>query len=131
MAEGIRLLATGAGALALFVPQAQVQMHARAGQVAAPLGHKGDGEPLAPGDLFKALFVDGVAVGHREDLRVAPVEFVLAGASAIGIGTALFYDPLICPDINQGIDEYLNRHGYSRVAEIVGSLDFHASNPTG
>ena len=59
------------------------------------------------------------------------VEFILAGASAIGIGTALFYDPLICPDINQGIDEYLNRHGYSRVAEIVGSLDFHASNPTG
>ncbi|MFP6682046.1 MAG: dihydroorotate dehydrogenase [Gammaproteobacteria bacterium] len=59
------------------------------------------------------------------------VEFVLAGASAIGIGTALFYDPLICLDINQGIDEYLNRHGHSSVAEIVGSLDFHASNPTG
>ena len=59
------------------------------------------------------------------------VEFILAGASAIGIGTALFYDPLICPDINQGIDEYLTRHSYSSVAEIVGSLDFHASNPTG
>ena len=56
------------------------------------------------------------------------IEFVLAGASAIGIGTALFYEPLICPDINQGISDYLNRHGYAGISDIVGSLDLHAGN---
>ena len=35
------------------------------------------------------------------------LEFIIAGASAVGIGTALFYDPLVCRSINQGIAEYL------------------------
>ena len=50
------------------------------------------------------------------------VEFMLVGASAVGIGTALFYDPLICPGINQGIVDYLTLHGNANVDEIVGSL---------
>ena len=37
------------------------------------------------------------------------IEFMLAGAAAVGIGTALFYDPLICPKINSGIENYLRR----------------------
>ena len=50
------------------------------------------------------------------------IEFMLAGASAVGIGTALFYDPLVCPKINQGITEYLQRHELTHVAQLVGSL---------
>jgi dihydroorotate dehydrogenase (NAD+) catalytic subunit len=50
------------------------------------------------------------------------LEFIIAGASAVGIGTALFYDPLICPQINAGIVEYLDRHGISEVAQLTGSL---------
>lgn len=50
------------------------------------------------------------------------IEFMLVGASAVGIGTALFYDPLICPVINQGIVDYLTLRGNARVDEIVGSL---------
>ncbi len=50
------------------------------------------------------------------------LEFLIAGASAIGIGTALFYDPLICPKINRGIADYLQRHGVSNVAQLTGSL---------
>ena len=50
------------------------------------------------------------------------IEFLLAGASAVGIGTALFYDPLVLPKINEGILEYLDRHGLERVAEITGAL---------
>ncbi|HLU60845.1 MAG TPA: dihydroorotate dehydrogenase, partial [Gammaproteobacteria bacterium] len=37
------------------------------------------------------------------------IEFLIAGASAVGVGTALFYDPLICPRINDGIRDYLSR----------------------
>jgi dihydroorotate dehydrogenase (NAD+) catalytic subunit len=47
---------------------------------------------------------------------------MIAGASAVGVGTALFYDPLICPKINAGILDYLQRHNLQSVQEIVGSL---------
>jgi len=50
------------------------------------------------------------------------LEFLIAGASAVGIGTALFYDPLICPKINAGIASYLRTHGLSNVAQLTGSL---------
>lgn len=50
------------------------------------------------------------------------LEFLIAGASAIGIGTALFYDPLICPKINAGIVSYLQRHELTNVAQLTGSL---------
>jgi dihydroorotate dehydrogenase (NAD+) catalytic subunit len=53
---------------------------------------------------------------------VDALEFIIAGASAVGIGTALFYDPLICPKINAGIVEYLERHEMSSVEQLTGTL---------
>jgi dihydroorotate dehydrogenase (NAD+) catalytic subunit len=50
------------------------------------------------------------------------LEFLIAGATTVGVGTALFYDPLVCTKINSGIAEYLTRHGLTSVADIVGSL---------
>jgi len=50
------------------------------------------------------------------------LEFIIAGASAVGVGTALFYDPLVCPKINRGIVEYLKRHHIGSVAELTGTL---------
>ena len=50
------------------------------------------------------------------------LEFIIAGASAVGIGTALFYDPLACPKINAGIIDYLQRHRIATVQQLVGSL---------
>lgn len=50
------------------------------------------------------------------------IEFLIAGASAVGVGTALFYDPLVCPKINVGIVEYLKRHELANVAQLTGSL---------
>ena len=52
------------------------------------------------------------------------IEFLLAGASTVGIGTALFYDPLVCQKINSGIAEYLQRHNVESVADLVGALEF-------
>ena len=51
------------------------------------------------------------------------IEFMIAGASAIGVGTALFYDPLVCPKINDGIANYLGRHGMQSVGDLTGSLE--------
>ncbi len=50
------------------------------------------------------------------------LEFIIAGSSTIGIGTALFYDPLVCKTINAGIVEYLDNHGSTGLDELVGSL---------
>jgi dihydroorotate dehydrogenase (NAD+) catalytic subunit len=53
------------------------------------------------------------------------VEFLIAGAAAVGVGTALFYDPLICPKINAGISDYLKQHGLNNVSELVGTLQLN------
>ena len=50
------------------------------------------------------------------------LEFIIAGASAVGIGTGLYYDPLICAGINQTICDYLSEHNYSHISELVGTL---------
>jgi dihydroorotate dehydrogenase (NAD+) catalytic subunit len=50
------------------------------------------------------------------------LEFLIAGASAVGVGTALFYDPMICKAINDGIAAYLAAHGLGNVTELVGTL---------
>jgi dihydroorotate dehydrogenase (NAD+) catalytic subunit len=50
------------------------------------------------------------------------VEFLIAGATAVGIGTALFYDPFVCKRVNEGIADYLRENGLESVTELVGSL---------
>jgi dihydroorotate dehydrogenase (NAD+) catalytic subunit len=50
------------------------------------------------------------------------IEFLVAGASAVGLGTGLFYDPLACKKLNTGIEDYLARHGMTSVSELIGSL---------
>jgi dihydroorotate dehydrogenase (NAD+) catalytic subunit len=50
------------------------------------------------------------------------LEFIIAGATAVGIGTALFYEPLACQNINQGIAEYLRAQGLAEVTQLVGTL---------
>jgi len=50
------------------------------------------------------------------------IEFLVAGATGVGIGTALFYDPLVCKKINVGIVDYLERHEMASVSDLVGTL---------
>jgi len=55
------------------------------------------------------------------------IEFLIAGATSVGIGTALFYDPLICSKLNRGIIDYLDRHGLNSVRQLTGSLTLNAA----
>jgi dihydroorotate dehydrogenase (NAD+) catalytic subunit len=50
------------------------------------------------------------------------LEFIIAGASAVQVGTANFVDPFIWPKLQAGIEEYLGRHGIATIAELVGSI---------
>ncbi|MGY8874428.1 MAG: dihydroorotate dehydrogenase [Gammaproteobacteria bacterium] len=53
------------------------------------------------------------------------IEFIIAGADTVGIGTALFYDPLVCQEINAGISKYLIDHNLQDVKSLVGSLSLN------
>lgn len=50
------------------------------------------------------------------------VEFLLAGASAVAVGTAIFADPYAPLKVIKGIDDYLERHGFSSVSDIIGKV---------
>ena len=50
------------------------------------------------------------------------IEFFLAGASAVAVGTANFVDPYAALKVIDGINTYLDRHGIASVSEIIGAL---------
>ena len=54
---------------------------------------------------------------------VDALEFIIAGATAVQVGTANFVDPFIWSKLMAGIEEYMRRHGVSRIADLVGSID--------
>ena len=53
------------------------------------------------------------------------IEFIIAGANTVGIGTALFYDPLVCTKINSGISQYLEDNNIKNLDSLVGSLQLN------
>jgi dihydroorotate dehydrogenase (NAD+) catalytic subunit len=55
------------------------------------------------------------------------IEFIIAGATTVGIGTALFYDPLVCKKINAGISQYLTDARMNNIESLVGSLELNES----
>jgi dihydroorotate dehydrogenase (NAD+) catalytic subunit len=88
------------------------------------------GPAIKPIALLKVHQVYEVARPHRIPIigqggittATDALEFIIAGASAVGIGTALFYDPMVCKRVNAGITEYLRDNGFKSVTELVGTL---------
>ena len=71
--------------------------------------------------VANAVKVPVVGLGGISNWKDA-VEFFLAGATAIEIGTANFIDPAITVKVAQGINEYLERHGFASIKDIIGGL---------
>ena len=88
------------------------------------------GPAIKPVALLKVHQVYEVAGPHRIPIigqggittAHDALEFVIAGATAVGVGTALFYDPLVCRRINEGIAAHLAAHGMKSVTELIGTL---------
>lgn len=72
--------------------------------------------------VAKAVNIPVIGIGGIMNATDA-VEFMLAGASAVEIGTANFVDPCSTINIIDGIDNYLERHHYSSVKDIIGALE--------
>jgi dihydroorotate dehydrogenase (NAD+) catalytic subunit len=68
-----------------------------------------------------------LGMGGIADARDA-LEFIIAGASAVQVGTASFVDPFIWTKLIDGISDYLTRHNVARVADLVGTVDTRAKD---
>ena len=71
--------------------------------------------------VARAVHIPVIGLGGISSATDA-VEFLLAGASAVQIGTANFLDPSVSVKVVRGIDDYLVRHGFASVQDIVGLL---------
>jgi len=88
------------------------------------------GPAIKPIALLKVHEVYEVASRHEVPIigqggisnATDAIEFMIAGATAVGVGTALFYDPLVCSKINAGIVDYLERHNLGNAQDLVGTL---------
>lgn len=72
-------------------------------------------------DVYKAVRVPVIGLGGIMNAADA-IEFILAGSTAIQIGTANYLDPSVSIKVLEGIEEYLERHGVGSVSELTGGV---------
>jgi len=53
------------------------------------------------------------------------IEFLMAGATAVQVGTANFTDPLVCPKIIRGLNDWCDRHGVQNISDLTGTLQLN------
>jgi dihydroorotate dehydrogenase (NAD+) catalytic subunit len=70
----------------------------------------------------RAVSIPVIGMGGIATARDA-LEFIIAGATAVQVGTANFVDPFIWPKVIGGIEEYLQRHNIPRVTDLIGTID--------
>jgi dihydroorotate dehydrogenase (NAD+) catalytic subunit len=68
-----------------------------------------------------------LGMGGITDARDA-IEFMIAGANAVQVGTANFVDPFIWPKLIAGMSDYMQRHDVARVSDLVGTVDLGIVN---
>jgi dihydroorotate dehydrogenase (NAD+) catalytic subunit len=68
-----------------------------------------------------------LGMGGIVDARDA-LEFIIAGASAVQVGTANFVDPFIWPKLLDGMRDYLQRHSLARISDLIGTVDVEAQH---
>ena len=74
----------------------------------------------------QAVRIPIIGMGGITEARDA-LEFMIAGASAVQVGTANFVDPLIWSKLLDGIKDYMERHRISRISDLVGTVDTGAT----
>lgn len=80
--------------------------------------------------VSSAVKIPVIGMGGISNAQDA-VEFLLAGADAVAIGAANFNNPTVCPEVVDGIADYLVKNGFSSVTEIVGLAKNPSSDKTG
>jgi dihydroorotate dehydrogenase (NAD+) catalytic subunit len=75
----------------------------------------------------QAVKIPILGMGGIADARDV-LEFMIAGADAVQVGTANYVDPFIWPKLLDGISEYMRRHNVARIADLVGTVDTRAKS---
>jgi dihydroorotate dehydrogenase (NAD+) catalytic subunit len=73
-------------------------------------------------DAYRCTKLPILAMGGVYDAKDA-IEFLLAGASAVAVGTAIFSDPGVVSEVHDGVVEYCRRHGFASVSALTGALE--------
>lgn len=74
-------------------------------------------------ECARAVKIPVIGMGGIASARDA-IEFLIAGAAAVQVGTANFVDPFVWSGLTRGLSEYLTRKGLTRVTDLVGTVDF-------
>jgi len=75
----------------------------------------------------QAVKIPIVGMGGIVEARDA-LEFMIAGATAVQVGTANFVDPFVWPKMLDGIEQYLHRHNIDRVRDLIGTVDLEVND---
>ena len=135
IAEGARrVIDAGADALSAIntLMGMQIDIHSQTPTLGNNQGGL-SGPAIKPVALLKVHQVYQVAKQHNIPIiglggiasAEDAIEFFLAGASMVAIGTAIAKDPLIVKKVNKGIAKYMQKHNYASVAEMTGKLQLH------
>jgi dihydroorotate dehydrogenase (NAD+) catalytic subunit len=81
-------------------------------------------------ECFNAVKIPIIGMGGIVDAADA-IEFMLAGSTAVQIGTANFADPFVWTKVLAGLQDYLHRHQVTRVSDLVGQIDTGKPTPIG
>ena len=73
-------------------------------------------------ECYQLVKIPIIGMGGITDARDA-IEFMLAGATAVQIGTQNFVDPFVWPKVLAGLTDYMTRHNVSKISSLIGSFD--------
>jgi dihydroorotate dehydrogenase (NAD+) catalytic subunit len=73
-------------------------------------------------ECYQLVKIPIIGMGGITDARDA-IEYMLAGATAVQIGTQNFVDPFVWSKVLDGITDYLTRHKVEKLSELIGAFD--------
>ena len=73
-------------------------------------------------ECYQLVKIPIIGMGGITDARDA-IEFMLAGATAVQIGTQNFVDPFVWSKVLDGLNDYMTRHNVARISDLIGSFD--------
>ena len=93
----------------------------KTGGVSGPAIH-----PIAVRMVYQAAHAVKVPIIGMGGIASAEdaIEMILAGASAVSVGTANFHNPAVTMEIVDGIEAYMKKYGFETVADMVGLVDY-------
>lgn len=135
IAEGARrVIDAGADMLSAINTLMGMQIDIKSGRPTLGNNQGGlSGPAIKPVALLKVHQVYQVAKQHNVPIiglggiasAEDAIEFFMAGASMVAIGTAMAKDPLLVKKVNKGIQAYMRKHGYQSVSEMTGKLELN------